>query len=345
MGFHTRGEMGGIWSPPIKLLDGIWFGIGDHWIGPATEFTSGYGHVEMDLPDRGGLSVSRTDFVPDGHRAALFGLTSRLAGRPELHPEDGRPLRADGRLPVGRDEAEPAGLQPEDKVSVEEENLVFREQGTPPAQNAVPHDWAAVVGSNLDPTGSETGEEYRGPQDPAEVIVRLRSHRRGPRPLRRHRLREGQRRPTPLRRERPGGQDRTVWFAVAGADSDGEDPADAKAAALEENAAVLEDPEALLREKVSVRLKLAGVHALTCPATADRGEHRLEQAEPRRLRAGGRGPRGPRDERRHELPGARGTSWPGYAFWGLASPTTSGSSAPTASTPPSPASPPGSSSP
>jgi hypothetical protein len=31
MGFHTRGEMGGIWSPPIKLLDGIWFGIDDQW--------------------------------------------------------------------------------------------------------------------------------------------------------------------------------------------------------------------------------------------------------------------------------------------------------------------------
>ena len=27
MGFHTRGEMGGIWTPPIKLLDGVWFGI------------------------------------------------------------------------------------------------------------------------------------------------------------------------------------------------------------------------------------------------------------------------------------------------------------------------------
>ena len=24
-GFHTRGEMGGFWTPPIKLLDGIWF--------------------------------------------------------------------------------------------------------------------------------------------------------------------------------------------------------------------------------------------------------------------------------------------------------------------------------
>jgi len=23
MGFHTRGEMGGIWAPPLKLLDGV----------------------------------------------------------------------------------------------------------------------------------------------------------------------------------------------------------------------------------------------------------------------------------------------------------------------------------
>ncbi|CAN5687873.1 hypothetical protein BH24ACT22_BH24ACT22_20220 [soil metagenome] len=29
MGFHTRGEMAGVWAPPIKLLDGIWFGIDD----------------------------------------------------------------------------------------------------------------------------------------------------------------------------------------------------------------------------------------------------------------------------------------------------------------------------
>src|SRR5215204_7660671 len=75
MGFHTRGEMGGIWSPPIKLLDGIWFGIGDQWIRPATKFTSGYGFVKMNLPGREALKVRRTDFVPDGKRAALFGLT------------------------------------------------------------------------------------------------------------------------------------------------------------------------------------------------------------------------------------------------------------------------------
>jgi hypothetical protein len=49
MGFHTRGEMGGIWSPPIKLLDGIWFGINGQWIGPATSFTSGFGYVQMAI--------------------------------------------------------------------------------------------------------------------------------------------------------------------------------------------------------------------------------------------------------------------------------------------------------
>src|SRR5256884_4204353 len=75
MGFHTRGEMGGIWTPPIKLLDGIWFGINGQWVGPATRFTSGFGYVQMALPGTGGLKITRTDFVPDGRRAVEFGLT------------------------------------------------------------------------------------------------------------------------------------------------------------------------------------------------------------------------------------------------------------------------------
>src|SRR5690242_20006161 len=77
MGFHTRGEMGGIWTPPIKLLDGIWFGVNGQWIGPATSFTSGFGYVQMSLPTTGTnrLNITRTDFVPDGKRAVVFGLT------------------------------------------------------------------------------------------------------------------------------------------------------------------------------------------------------------------------------------------------------------------------------
>ena len=73
-GWHTAGEMGGVWAPPLKLVDGVWFGLDDQWVGPATKFTSGWGYTRYDLPDTDGLQVARTDFVPDGRRAALFGL-------------------------------------------------------------------------------------------------------------------------------------------------------------------------------------------------------------------------------------------------------------------------------
>ena len=51
MGFHTRGEMGGIWSPPIKLLDGLWFGVDGQWLGDdvdARRFSSGWGYARTD---------------------------------------------------------------------------------------------------------------------------------------------------------------------------------------------------------------------------------------------------------------------------------------------------------
>ncbi|HEX6619295.1 MAG TPA: hypothetical protein VF024_06540 [Solirubrobacteraceae bacterium] len=40
-GWHTTGEMGGVWAPPLKLVDGVWFGIDDQWVGQASKFSSG----------------------------------------------------------------------------------------------------------------------------------------------------------------------------------------------------------------------------------------------------------------------------------------------------------------
>ena len=54
-GWHTTGEMGGVWAPPLKLVDGVWFGIDDQWVGPATRFTSGYGYTRFSLPDTAGV--------------------------------------------------------------------------------------------------------------------------------------------------------------------------------------------------------------------------------------------------------------------------------------------------
>src|ERR1044071_2913530 len=74
-GWHITGEMGGVWTPPLKLLDGVWVGVDGQWVGQATKFTSGHGYTRFDLPDASGLKLSRTDFAPDGRRAALFGLS------------------------------------------------------------------------------------------------------------------------------------------------------------------------------------------------------------------------------------------------------------------------------
>src|SRR3712207_6791773 len=44
MGWHIRGEMGGVWAHPIKLLDGYWFALDDQWVPQASRFTTGAGY-------------------------------------------------------------------------------------------------------------------------------------------------------------------------------------------------------------------------------------------------------------------------------------------------------------
>ncbi len=53
-GWHITGEMGGIVTPPLKLLDSVSFGVDGQWIGKATQFTSGAGYVALRPPAHGG---------------------------------------------------------------------------------------------------------------------------------------------------------------------------------------------------------------------------------------------------------------------------------------------------
>jgi hypothetical protein len=43
IGTRIRGEMGGLWAPPIKLLTGYWFALNGEWLPAAARFTSGAG--------------------------------------------------------------------------------------------------------------------------------------------------------------------------------------------------------------------------------------------------------------------------------------------------------------
>ena len=275
MGFHTRGEMGGIWSPPIKLLDGLWFGIDDQWIGPATKFTSGYGHVKMDLPDQGGMTVARTDFVPDDRRAVLVGLefeagetAQNFTLKMDAHSE------LMGAYPWGETNPSQTAFNKQDDVTVEGGKLVFREQDSmEDVPNALPHDWAAVVGSSLTPTESYTGDNFRGPQDPP-VICPASGPNVPPAPTRCDDTAYGKGQGGQLRYNVSvaANTTETVWFAVAGADVDGPAggpvPGGAKEAALAEHAAALTNPEAQLQKKVSERLALRENTSSRCPVTS-----------------------------------------------------------------------------
>ncbi|MDL5360914.1 hypothetical protein [Halalkalicoccus sp. NIPERK01] len=273
MGWHVPGEMEGIWSPPIKLLDGIWFDIDGETVGPATRFSRGYGFAEMELPRTGGVALRRTEVVPDDGRAVLIGL--RLdAGEDEETVTLGVEAASElmDAYPWGDTDPSQEAFNLEDEGEFDGERLVFRSEGTPPVKNAAHRDWAAAVGATLAPTDGEVGDggEFRGPQDDWAVYDPegggAESDDAG---FERHddstfgRGAGGR-----LEYEVciPASETRTVWFAVGGSES-GPD------AAIEECEAALSDPEGALSEKVEERLERRERTRLDLP-----GNRRLEEA-------------------------------------------------------------------
>jgi hypothetical protein len=165
-GWHTTGEMGGVWAPPVKLLDGVWFGVNGSWIGQATRFTSGWGYTRYDLPDTGGLQLQRTDFAPDAQRAVLFGLklTNPGAARSVTVNVDAH-SELMGAYPWGSTTPNESTNVP-DHGAYQDGSLVFTDDGT--VNGRVPvHHYAALVASNRTPssgTAAATGGDFRGPE-------------------------------------------------------------------------------------------------------------------------------------------------------------------------------------
>src|SRR3954468_2561753 len=229
-GWHIRGEMGGVWTPPLKLLDGIWFGIDGQWIGPATRFTSGSGFARMDLPGPKGLSVQRTDFVPDGRRAALFGLTLRSTGgrqRPVISVDAHSELMS--AYPWGWTTPNATAFNQADTAAASGGRLVFSEE----------RGWTAMVGAREQPLDTATGAGFRGPQEPPVICPSD-----GPAPARCDDSTAGKGAGGRLRYrlDIPPGGTATLWIAVAGAEG-------GQAAAASELNAALADPDGALQAK------------------------------------------------------------------------------------------------
>jgi hypothetical protein len=266
-GWHTTGEMGGVWTPPLKLVDGVWFGVGDQWAGQATKFTSGWGYTRYTLPPLDGLDLERTDFAPDGHRAVLFGLRltnpdsadKTVTVKVDAHSElmSAYPWGFGGVTPNASDNIPDHG-------SFTGGALQFTDDGALPG--APEHHYAALVAANQDPVGGEaadTGGGYRGPQ-PGHVCQNgdnLPPSACDDGPFGRGTGGELRYSVTV-----PGGGSKTLWVAAAGSDA-------GLAAAHDELTAALQDPDGELQAKIDARKALAQHSEVSLP-----GDPLLENA-------------------------------------------------------------------
>ncbi|WP_163569143.1 glucosidase family protein [Fodinicola feengrottensis] len=246
-GFHTRGEMGGFFAPPIKVLDGLWFGVDGQWLPAANRMRSGWGYVRTEFPTNDGLRITRTDEDPDGERAGLVGLTLSSSQTRTLTLSVDAHSELMGMYPWGETKPSQTTVNLPDTASVSGNALLFRDVGTPPGPNQLKHDWAASVGSSLTPVSSQVGNDFRGPQDPpvrcpasgpgtADLPARCDDTAYG----------NGAGGRLDYRITLAAWKPLTVWFAVAGSDT-------GPAAAQSTLSRVLRDPDAEFEAKLTAR--------------------------------------------------------------------------------------------
>ena len=263
-GWHTTGEMGGIWTPPVKLLDGVWFGLDGNWIGPATRFSSGWGYTRFDLPTTAGLSVQRTDFVPDGKRGVLFGLTISNPGASrsvtlsvDAHSE------LMGQYPWGFSTTPNASENLPDKGTFDGRNLVFTDDG---ALSVGPvHHYAAVVGmAGMPPSSGTIGNQFYGPQPGHRCTGNETGAPADPKPSTCDDgpFGRGIGGELTYRVQLPTSGSRTVWLGVAGSDT-------SLSEAQQQLSQVLVNPAGQLATKVASRTQLAQQSSLSLPGDPD----------------------------------------------------------------------------
>jgi hypothetical protein len=264
-GWHITGEMGGVWTPPLKLVDGVWFGVDGEWAGQATRFTSGWGYTRYKLPSIDGLKLQRTDFVPDGVRGALFGLKLTNPGRHKRNVTVTVDARSElmGQYPWGF-----AGITPNASDNLPDSGaftgraIAFRDQGALPGAPA--HDYAALVGSDRRPAGGSTGDGFWGAQPGTRCAADDGTSMPsacddGP-------FGKGTGGELRYKVKVKGHRSTTLWIAAAGSDK-------GQRAARDEFAKATRDPGRALARKIAARRALSRWSRVTLP-----GDQQLAQA-------------------------------------------------------------------
>src|SRR5215211_2142237 len=128
-GWHITGEMGGIITPPLKLVDAVYLGVNKQWVGQATRFTSGWGYVRYDLPSIDGFGLQRTDFAPNGRRGGLIGLklTNPRKNKKTVKVIVDAHSELMTQYPWGFSTFNNASENAQDRASYDKRSLVFRD--------------------------------------------------------------------------------------------------------------------------------------------------------------------------------------------------------------------------
>jgi len=145
IGWHIKGEMGGVWAHPMKVLDGFHFEIDDGegiWsLTDCKDFSHSFASADLHF-EKSGLVVERKDFVVE-NEAALFSLiTIRNTGQQTrsgtlrfIADVDLRPSWY-SLLHNGKDE-------------------VTYQNGKITGSDAAEDGWGVVLGANTSPSGYE----------------------------------------------------------------------------------------------------------------------------------------------------------------------------------------------
>jgi hypothetical protein len=235
IGWHTTGQMGGVWAPPVKLLDGLWFGIAGNWLDDAATYTSGPGFVRLTFPVTDGLQPTLTEFAPDGQPAVLFGLTlvpvnggaATVAVTADAHSE------VSAAYPWGSTTPTWDQFNHQNTVSAANGVITFNQEQTP---------WYADVGAATAPSATATGPGYWGPTSASDQAV---FGTKG----------EGGQLTWKLAVPAAG---RTLWLGVAGSQN-------GQANASQALQAALANPAGLLQSKIAERDGVAAQTSLQVP--------------------------------------------------------------------------------
>jgi hypothetical protein len=163
IGWHIKGQMGGVWAHPIKLLHQIQFLLQGNPLPAATQFVSGAGYVRLELPPTQGLQISETEFAPDGLPVVLIGMQLR-----NLNPGVDSftlSIEAESELipayPWSSTIPSSESLHLPDQVSFDSTlgALQFTQAAQPKYSRPA---WSALVRAALDPQDRETGFQSLG---------------------------------------------------------------------------------------------------------------------------------------------------------------------------------------